>query len=103
MFQHQWRKRHRHGKIGRPPKPVAITTTNLPEKFEPTPKRDAEPILLEPAEIEALKLVELEKLTFEEAAEKMQVSRNTVWRLAEKAREKLARAIIEGREIRIQK
>jgi len=32
----------------------------------------------------------------------MQVSRNTVWRLAEKAREKLARAIIEGREIRIQ-
>jgi len=28
----------------------------------------------------------------------MQVSRNTVWRLAEKAREKLARAVIEGRE-----
>ena len=102
MPQHQWRKRHRHGKIGRPPKPVAITTINLPEKFEPTPKKSIEPILLEPAEIEALKLVELEKLTFEEAAAKMQVSRNTVWRLAEKAREKLARALIEGREIRIQ-
>jgi predicted DNA-binding protein (UPF0251 family) len=40
--------------------------------------------------------VELEKLTFEEAAAKMQVSRNTVWRLAEKAREKLVRAIIEA-------
>ena len=92
MFQHQWRKRHRHGKIGRPPKPVAITTTNLPEKFEPTPKRDAEPILLEPAEIEALKLVELEKLTFEEAAAKMKVSRNTVWRLAEKSTRKTCKS-----------
>ncbi|MEM3703858.1 MAG: DUF134 domain-containing protein [Candidatus Bathyarchaeia archaeon] len=102
MFQHRWRRRCRHGKVGRPPKPVAIATTNLPEKFEPTPKRATEPILLEPAEIEALKLVELEKLTFEKAAAKMQVSRNTVWRLAEKAREKLAKAITEGREIRIQ-
>jgi predicted DNA-binding protein (UPF0251 family) len=46
--------------------------------------------------------VELNKLTFEEAAEKWGVSRNTVWRLAEKAREKLARAIVEGREILIQ-
>ncbi|MEM2536678.1 MAG: DUF134 domain-containing protein [Candidatus Bathyarchaeia archaeon] len=42
-------------------------------------------IFLEPAEIEALKLVELEKLTFEEAAARMKVSRNTVWRLAERA------------------
>jgi predicted DNA-binding protein (UPF0251 family) len=102
MFQHQWRRRRRRGKVGRPPKPVAVTSTNLPEKFEPAPKKSGEPIILEPAEIEALKLVELNKLTFEEAAEKMGVSRNTVWRLAEKAREKLTRAIIEGREILIQ-
>jgi predicted DNA-binding protein (UPF0251 family) len=53
-------------------------------------------------EVEALKLVELEKLSFEEAATKMKVSRNTVWRLAERAREKLARAIIESKEIVIQ-
>ncbi|MEM2779574.1 MAG: DUF134 domain-containing protein [Candidatus Bathyarchaeia archaeon] len=71
-------------------------------KFEPTPKRNVEPILLEPAEIEALKLVALEKLTFEEAASRMKISRNTVWRLAEKAREKLIRAIVESREILIQ-
>lgn len=80
---------------------MATTTTNLPEKFEPKPKRAPEPIFLEPAEIEALKLVELEKLTFEEAAARMKVSRNTVWRLAEGAREKLVRAIVEGREILI--
>ncbi|MEM1588889.1 MAG: DUF134 domain-containing protein [Candidatus Bathyarchaeia archaeon] len=101
-MQHQWRFRHRHGKIGRHPKPVAITVADLPEKFEPTPKKNIEPILLETAEIEALKLMELEKLTFEQAAVRMKVSRNTVWRLAERAREKLARAIIEGREILIQ-
>jgi len=101
MFQHQWRRRRRHGKVGKPPKPVAVTSTNLPEKFEPAPKKSSEPIILESAEIEALKLVELDKLTFEEATEKMGVSRNTVWRLAKKAREKLARAIIEGREILI--
>ncbi|MEM3703638.1 MAG: DUF134 domain-containing protein [Candidatus Bathyarchaeia archaeon] len=74
----------------------------LPEKFGPTPKGKAKPIFLEPAEIEALKLVELDKLTSEEAAEKMKVSRNTAWRLAEKAREKLARAIVESREIIMQ-
>ena len=78
-----------------------MTITNFPEKFEPIPKRSSEPICPEPAEIEALKLVELEKLTFEEAAARMKVSRNTVWRLAEKAREKLARAIVKSREILI--
>lgn len=102
MFEHHWRRRHRHGKAGRPPKPVVITSKELPERFEPTPKRSNEPVYLEPAEVEALKLVELEKLSFEEAATKMKVSRNTVWRLAEKAREKLAKAIIESKEIVIQ-
>jgi predicted DNA-binding protein (UPF0251 family) len=33
----------------------------------------------------------------------MGVSRNTVWRLAESAREKLVKAIFEGRAIVIQK
>ncbi|MEM2972367.1 MAG: DUF134 domain-containing protein [Candidatus Bathyarchaeia archaeon] len=33
----------------------------------------------------------------------MGVSRNTVWRLVENAREKLIKAIFEGREIIIQK
>jgi len=46
-------------------------------------------------EVEALRLIDLE------AGKKMRVSRNTVWRLVEAAREKLARAIIEGREATI--
>ncbi|MGC8850289.1 MAG: DUF134 domain-containing protein [Candidatus Bathyarchaeia archaeon] len=33
---------------------------------------------------------------------RMGVSRNTVWRIVEAAREKLVKAIIEGREVIIQ-
>jgi hypothetical protein len=40
-------------KVGRPPKPVAVTSTNLPGKFEPAPRKSTEPIILEPAEVEA--------------------------------------------------
>lgn len=102
MFEHHWRRRHRHGKVGRPPKPVVIKPIPLPEKFEPVPRKSKEPIYLEPTEVEALRLIELEKLSFEEASVKMKVSRNTVWRLTEGAREKVARAIVESREIYIQ-
>jgi hypothetical protein len=99
----QWRRRRRHGRVGRPPKPIAITSSPTIQKLEPTPKKDLEPIYLETAEIEALRLIDLEKLSFEEAGERMMVSRNTVWRLVESAREKLIKAILEGREIIIQK
>lgn len=98
-----WCKRWRHGKIGRPPKPVTVAFTTTTEKLEPTPKKAAEPIYLEQAEIEALRLIDLEKLCFEEAGARMGVSRNTVWRLVENAREKIIKAILEGREIIIQK
>jgi predicted DNA-binding protein (UPF0251 family) len=47
--------------------------------------------------------VDLEKLSFEQAGARMEVSRNTVWRLTKSAREKLVRAITEGREVIIQR
>ncbi|MEM2340579.1 MAG: DUF134 domain-containing protein [Candidatus Bathyarchaeia archaeon] len=68
-------------------------------RLMPIPMGDAEPIHLEPAEVEALRLIDLEGLSFEAAGERMGVSRNTVWRLVDGARKKLARAIIEGREV----
>ncbi|MEM2882399.1 MAG: DUF134 domain-containing protein [Candidatus Bathyarchaeia archaeon] len=46
-----------------------------------------------------MRLIDLEGLSFEAAGERMGVSRNTVWRLVDGARKKLARAIIEGREV----
>lgn len=101
MPRWSWRKRHRHGRVGRPPKPIAVAELPITKKLEPTPKREAQPLYLETAEIEALRLIDLEKLSFEEAGRRMRVSRNTVWRLVESGREKLARAVIEGREINI--
>lgn len=80
-----------------------IASVPSTEKLEPVPKRSEEPIYLEPAEVEVLRLVDSEKLSFEEAGRRMSVSRNTVWRLAENAREKIISAIFEGREIIIQR
>jgi len=95
----RWRRRHRCGRVGRLPKPVSISLERFVERLDPSPKQIDVPIYLDIAEVEALKLVELEKLTFEEAGQKMNVSRNTVWRLVESGREKLVRAMIEGRPI----
>lgn len=94
--------RHRHGRIGRPPKPVVITSAPSIEKLEPFPKRSTEPVYLDSAEVEALRLVDLEGLSFEETGKRMNISRNTVWRLVQNARQKIVRAIMEGKEIRIE-
>lgn len=99
----RWGRRRRQGPIGRPPKPVVIKALPSVQKLNPVPKKSEEPFYLDLAEVEALRLVDLEKLSFEEAGRKMGVSRNTVWRLAEGARKKLVQAIVEGREVIIRR
>jgi len=98
-----WCRRRRRGLAGRMPKPIIASSIPMIESFNPSPALEAEPVYLDLAEVEALKLIELEKLSCEDAGRRMNVSRNTVWRLVEGAREKLARAIIEGRAIIILK
>ncbi len=58
-----------------------------------------EPILLSYDEFEALRLVDGEDLSQEEAAKRMGVSRGTVWRLIASGRKKIIKAIAEGREL----
>jgi predicted DNA-binding protein (UPF0251 family) len=70
-------------------------------KFSPSPQANPRPILIEPAEIETLRLVDLEGLSQEEAGEKMGVSRGTVWRLLQSARKKTVQALTEGRPLQI--
>ena len=60
-----------------------------------------EPVQLEPAEVEVLRLTDLEDLSQEEAGERMGVSRGTVWRLQKRARAKIALALTEGRRIEL--
>ncbi|UCC27680.1 MAG: DUF134 domain-containing protein [Candidatus Bathyarchaeota archaeon] len=96
-----WRRRRRRGHRGRFPKPISIEKVPAAGKFTPTPQGNPEPIDIEPAELEALRLVDLEGLSQEEAGKRMGVSRGTVWRLTQSARKKTAQALTEGRPIRI--
>jgi len=52
-------------------------------------------------EIEAIKLADLEKNYQEEAARKMNISRQTFGRIIESAHQKIADALINGKSIKI--
>jgi len=97
----RWRRRRRRGRRGRFPKPISMEKAPTVDKFTPTPQGNPEPVYIEPAELEALRLVDLEGFSQEEAGERMGVSRGTVWRLIQSARKKTAQALTEGRPIRI--
>ena len=53
-------------------------------------------VSLLPEELEALRLIDLEDLTQEDAAERMGVSRSTFQRIVTQARRQVALALVEG-------
>ena len=95
------RRRCRRGRRGRFPKPVTISAPTKIQKFIPQPTTNATTITIEPAELEALRLVDLEGLLQEQAGTKMGVSRGTIWRLVKSARKKVAQALTEGRPLEV--
>lgn len=74
------------------------------DHFKPVgvPRRLLETITLSVDEFEAVRLADLEGLDQERAAETMNISRPTFSRLVESARSKVARVLVEGRELRIE-
>jgi predicted DNA-binding protein (UPF0251 family) len=96
-----WRRRRRCGRRGRFPKPVTLGIVPTVGSFTPTPLRNAEPVFIEMAELEALRLVDMEGLSQEEAGQRMSISRGTIWRLVQSARKKTAQALTEGRPLQI--
>jgi predicted DNA-binding protein (UPF0251 family) len=95
-------RRHRQGRRGRFPKQVTIPNPAKTQRFIPQPTAaTANTITLEPAELEAIRLVDLEGLSQEQAGTQMGVSRGTIWRLVKSARKKVAQALTEGRPITI--
>ena len=56
-------------------------------------------ISLNPEEIELIRLIDLDGLEQEEAAEKLGVSRKTAWRDLQKTRAKIADALVNGKRI----
>ncbi len=71
------------------------------EGFKPfgIPMRELESVNLLFEEFEAVRLVDYENLTQEQAAEKMKISRPTFTRLYDKARKNIAKAFVEGKAI----
>jgi predicted DNA-binding protein (UPF0251 family) len=96
-----WRQRHRCGRRGRFPKPITLGVIPPAESLTPNPAGNLEPIVIDVAELEASRLVDLERLSQEEAGQKMGVSRGTVCRLVQSARKKTALALTQGRPIQI--
>ena len=83
------------------PSPVYIEQKPGAKSFTPSEASVDPAVNLEPAELEAFRLVDLLGLSQEEAGERMGVSRGTVWRLLQSARKKAAQALTEGRHINI--
>jgi len=89
---------------GRPMTPRTIDFIPIIKNFVPAIPKDAikehssmEPLFLTYAELEVLRLVDLEGMMQEEAGVKMGVSRGTIWRLLQSSRYKVAQMLTEGR------
>ncbi len=70
--------------------------------FSPDTEEDRPVISLKVEEVEALRLVDRENLTQEEAAGEMGVCRKTLWNDLKSARKKVAEALSEGKTIKIE-
>jgi predicted DNA-binding protein (UPF0251 family) len=71
-------------------KPAGVPTSTLEE------------VVLAVDELEAMRLVDLDGLYYEQAAERMGVSRRTFGRIIDSARKKVAQALIQGMALRIE-
>lgn len=70
--------------------------------FKPSEVDDVEEYNLKYEELEAMRLKDIKKLSQEDAAKLMQVSRQTFQNIIDSARHKVALALVEGKAIRIQ-
>ncbi|PUA32499.1 MAG: hypothetical protein B7O98_07555 [Zestosphaera tikiterensis] len=98
----RWCWRRRWFGVGRPPTYVYVSLKPEVSEFLPKPNKGLNPTVITYPELEALKLVDLENLSYEEAALHMGVSRGTVWRLVRSGRRKVVEALIAGRPISIE-
>ncbi len=86
---------------GRPRVRRIIEGTGESRCYKPCccPEQEGTGISLQPEEIELIRLIDLEGLEQEEAAEKLGVSRKTAWRDLHEARRKIADALVNGKSI----
>jgi predicted DNA-binding protein (UPF0251 family)/DNA-directed RNA polymerase subunit RPC12/RpoP len=89
--------------VPRPPIERAVSGVPRITLFKPAgvPARDLEQLRLGVDELEAIRLVDLDGLSHEQAAEAMGVSRQTVGRVLERGRARIAEALVDGKAILI--
>lgn len=90
--------------MARPSKPRFVTGEPQVDYFKPRgiPMRDLEQERLSVEELEAIRLTDVEGLYQEDAAQRMEISRQTFQRLLSSAREKVARCLVEGKALGIE-
>ncbi len=90
--------------MSRPHKLRCVAHLPGAEYFKPRgiPMTELEESVLALDELEALRLVDFESLSQEEAGEKMGVSRGTIGRLLEKGRRTVVDALLHGHALRIE-
>ena len=64
---------------------------------------DLEEITLSLDEFEAIRLIDFNKISQEDAGKKMQISQSTLSRILKSARKKISEALIKGKAINIEK
>ena len=86
---------------GRPRLRRTIAGTSESRCYKPCccPEEEGTGISLQPEEIELIRLIDLDGLEQEEAAEKLGVSRKTAWRDLHEALCKIADALVNGKGI----
>ncbi len=82
---------------GRPRKPVRVAWNYVPREFYTADATEF--VFLDFRELEAMRLVDLLGLDLDGAAQRLGVSKTTVWRLVRSARAKLCDAVVNGKRI----
>ena len=85
----------------RPSRCRRVCCEPLVRLFAPQGTEGTEPVVLLVEEYEAIRIVALEKRTHDQCAQQMQISRTTATEIYEKARFKIADAIVNGKPLKI--
>ena len=87
--------------MARPSKCRRICSQPAYVSFAPAGIRCNTKVILTVDEYEVIRLIDLEKLTHEQAAVQMDISRTTVTEIYESARQKIADSLVNGKPLRI--
>lgn len=90
-------------KVARPRKCRRVCTMPAHDRFGPLAESSSKPpVVLSVDEYETIRLVDLEGYTQQQCAGQMGIARTTVQGIYDLARKKIARALVEGRQLLIQ-